>query len=86
MALPGHTAGASLYATSKSYCGVRSRPASAAGRTVIAQQGPCDIGGGGGGGGGGGPVPRLCPPGQRCCEPAPNGGCFLCAPINAQCP
>jgi hypothetical protein len=32
------------------------------------------------------PPPRQCPTGRKCCEPAPDGGCDLCVPNNAQCP
>jgi hypothetical protein len=86
MVLPEYAAEASLYRTSRSYWGAGCRHVPGAGTTVVPQQDPCAIAGGGGGGGGGGPSPHQCAAGQRCCEPAPNGLCFLCAPINAQCP
>jgi hypothetical protein len=86
MTLPRYAAEASLYTTSRSYRGVRSTPGGDGGPMVVAQQGPCDIVGGGGGGDGRPPPPRLCPPGRKCCEPDPRGGCLLCVPTNAQCP
>jgi hypothetical protein len=86
MALPGYAATASLYPTNRSYRGARSGPVGATGPTVIAQQSPCDIPTGGGGGGGGPRPPRRCPPGRKCCEPDPRGGCLLCVPNNALCP
>lgn len=32
------------------------------------------------------PPPGSCPSGQKCCEPAPNGGCYICIPPGAYCP
>jgi hypothetical protein len=87
MTLPGYAAETSLNTRGGRYRGARSGPRAYVGSLVVAQQDPCAIRGGGGGGGGGTPPPpRLCPPGFRCCEPAPGGRCHLCAPINAQCP
>jgi hypothetical protein len=83
MALLEYAAEASLYKTSRSYWGAGDTHVPWAGTTVVAQQDPCAIAVGGGGGG---PIPHQCAAGQRCCEPAPNGLCFLCAPSNAPCP
>jgi hypothetical protein len=81
MALPRCAAEGSLYTAGRSYRKARSRPAANAAPTVVAQQDPCALPVGPRRP----PVPRLCAAGHRCCEPAPGGGCFLCAPIGAQC-
>jgi hypothetical protein len=32
------------------------------------------------------PTPGACKTGERCCRPAPDGGCFSCIPASASCP
>jgi hypothetical protein len=82
MAPPTYAATASLYTTSLSYRRTRSGSAAFAAPTVIAQQDPCALPGHGNGH----HQPHRCATGQRCCEPAPGGLCWLCAPAGAQCP
>jgi len=49
--------------------------------------GACSELGGETGGGGSAPSrPHKCSGGQRCCEPAPGGLCYTCAPPGGQCP
>jgi len=89
VAVPGFTADATL-PRSKAAFVRRARRSPSVAQTwgfTLAQGDPCALTpSGGGGGGGGGPKPKQCAAGQRCCEPAPGGGCFLCAPVGAQCP
>jgi hypothetical protein len=89
MTIPQFVAASSLYVTRSAYAAkamVRQEPSL---KQFILQAG-CDIvrpgGGGAGTGGHHHQQPSRCGPNGRCCEPAPNGLCFLCIPRNAQCP
>jgi hypothetical protein len=86
MSTPTYTAGSTLFPSNGSYRAGRLPAVRTS--VVVAQQDPCAIvrPGGGGGGGGTGPKPRRCAANQRCCEPAPNGLCFLCVRAGLQCP
>jgi hypothetical protein len=83
MTLPGYTAGASLYTTSRSYRGGRCGTAVDEGLTVVPQHDPCAMGGVV-------DLPTACPHGQRCCgvttivdgRPHCDG---RCTPFNLRC-